>query len=216
MDLTNFLSSAVAGVAAAAVTAVGLWALLRARRRERRRPVSLGQPYTASDVSTEDRVSISDEEAAGARGLYEEATRLRKAYQYDEAIRLLRRILTWDTTPAQRVAALLAIGDTFEDQGRFAEAEGHYREAEAQAIEVNLEKPLAKALGLPMAPITPTFPWLGPLGLLPYPVNYKLVYAEPIQIADRFGPEAADDPRIVSYLAKQVRRTIQQLVDTHR
>ena len=77
-------------------------------------------------------------------------------------------------------------------------------------------KPLAKVLGLPMAPITPTFPWLGPLGLLPYPVNYKIIYAEPIHVADRFGPEAADDPRIVEYLAKQVRRSIQQLVDTHR
>ena len=77
-------------------------------------------------------------------------------------------------------------------------------------------KPLAKALGLPMMPITPTFPLLGPLGLLPYPVNYKIVYAEPIHLADRFDPDAADDPRLVEYLAKQVRRRIQQLVDTQR
>ena len=77
-------------------------------------------------------------------------------------------------------------------------------------------KALAKALGLPMVPITPTFPWFGPLGLLPYPVNYKIIYAEPLHVADRFGPEAADDPRIVQYLARQVRRSIQQLLDTHR
>ena len=51
---------------------------------------------------------------------------------------------------------------------------------------------------------------------MPYPANYKIVYAEPIRYADRFGPEAADDPRLVEYLAKQVRRCVQQLVDTHR
>ena len=37
-------------------------------------------------------------------------------------------------------------------------------------------KPLARRLGLPVAPITPTFPWFGPLGLLPYPVGYRIVY----------------------------------------
>ena len=77
-------------------------------------------------------------------------------------------------------------------------------------------RPLAKALGLPMWPITPTFPWLGPLGLIPYPVRYKIIYGEPIHHSERFGPEAADDPRLVEYLAKQVRRCIQQLIDTHR
>jgi 1-acyl-sn-glycerol-3-phosphate acyltransferase len=77
-------------------------------------------------------------------------------------------------------------------------------------------QPLAKALGLPMAPITPTFPWFGPLGMLPYPVSYKIIYGEPIDYSDRFGPEAADDPRIVEYLSKQVRKRVQQLVDSHR
>lgn len=88
--------------------------------------------------------------------------------------------------------------------------------SENQAPVLYNMKALAKALGLPMVPITPTFPWLGPLGLLPYPVNYKIIYAEPLHVADRFGPEAADDPKIVQYLARQVRRIIQQLLDTHR
>jgi len=77
-------------------------------------------------------------------------------------------------------------------------------------------KPVARALGLPVAPITPTFPWLGPLGLLPYPVRYRIVYGEPLRYHERFGPEGADDPRLVRYLAKQVRRAVQQLVDRHR
>ncbi len=74
-------------------------------------------------------------------------------------------------------------------------------------------KPLARRLGLPVAPITPTFPWLGPLGLLPYPVSYRIVYGEPLRFHERFGPEGADDARLVRYLANQVRREIQQLID---
>jgi 1-acyl-sn-glycerol-3-phosphate acyltransferase len=74
-------------------------------------------------------------------------------------------------------------------------------------------KPLARRLGLPVAPITPTFPLLGPLGLLPYPVRYKIVYGEPLRFHERFGAEAAGDARLVRYLAKQVRRKVQLLID---
>jgi 1-acyl-sn-glycerol-3-phosphate acyltransferase len=77
-------------------------------------------------------------------------------------------------------------------------------------------KPLARRLGLPVAPITPTFPWLGPLGLLPYPVRYRIVYGEPLCFHERFGPEGADDARLVRYLANQVRRTVQLLIDRNR
>ncbi len=77
-------------------------------------------------------------------------------------------------------------------------------------------KPLARRLGLPVAPLTPTFPWFGPLGLLPYPVRYRIVYGEPFHFYKRFGPEGADDSRLVRYLANQVRRTIQQLIDRSR
>jgi 1-acyl-sn-glycerol-3-phosphate acyltransferase len=77
-------------------------------------------------------------------------------------------------------------------------------------------KPIAKRLGLPVLPITPTFPWLGPLGLLPYPVGYRIVYGEPLPFHERFGPEGAEDARLVRYLANQVRRSVQQLVDRSR
>jgi len=77
-------------------------------------------------------------------------------------------------------------------------------------------RPLARWLGLPTAPITPTFPWLGPLGLVPYPVPYRIVYGEPLRLHERYGPEAADDPGLVRYLAGQVRRTVQRMVDRSR
>jgi len=75
---------------------------------------------------------------------------------------------------------------------------------------------LARRLGLPFFPVTPTFPWLGPLGLLPYPVRYKIVYGEPMDFHERFGPEGASDARLVRYLANQVRREVQLLLDRNR
>jgi 1-acyl-sn-glycerol-3-phosphate acyltransferase len=77
-------------------------------------------------------------------------------------------------------------------------------------------KTVARRLGLPVLPITPTFPWLGPLGLLPYPVSYKIVYGEPLNYHERFGPEGASDARLVRYLANQVRRAVQLLIDRSR
>jgi 1-acyl-sn-glycerol-3-phosphate acyltransferase len=77
-------------------------------------------------------------------------------------------------------------------------------------------KPLAKRLGLPFFPITPTFPWLGPLGLLPYPVSYKIVYGEPLEFYRTYSAEDADDPRLVRYLAKQVRHRVQTLISRNR
>jgi 1-acyl-sn-glycerol-3-phosphate acyltransferase len=77
-------------------------------------------------------------------------------------------------------------------------------------------KPLARWLRLPTAPITPTFPWLGPLGLLPYPVRYRIVYGAPMRLHERCGVRAADDPATVRALAGEVRCTVQALIDRHR
>ncbi len=74
-------------------------------------------------------------------------------------------------------------------------------------------KPLAKLLRLPVFPITPTFPLLGPLGLLPYPVKYQISYGEPFRFYEEFPPEATEDPHAVRYMAGQVKRRIQEMVD---
>jgi 1-acyl-sn-glycerol-3-phosphate acyltransferase len=68
---------------------------------------------------------------------------------------------------------------------------------------------LARLLGLPYFPITPTFPWLGPLGLVPLPSKWIIEFDEPIDTAS-IGPAAADDPMLVFNLTDQVRETIQQ------
>lgn len=70
-------------------------------------------------------------------------------------------------------------------------------------------KTLARLLGLPYFPITPTFPLLGPLGLVPLPSKWLIGYGEPIDTA-QYGPDAAEDPMLVFNLTDQVRETIQQ------
>src|SRR5690606_16852811 len=67
---------------------------------------------------------------------------------------------------------------------------------------------LARLVGLPYLPITPTFPWLGPLGLVPLPSKWLIEFGEPIRTDDR-GPAAADDPAVVFELTDRVRETIQ-------
>ncbi len=69
-------------------------------------------------------------------------------------------------------------------------------------------RPLARLLGLPYFPVTPTWPLLGPLGLVPLPSKWMIQFGEPILLED-YGPEQADDPMVVFNLTDQVRETIQ-------
>jgi 1-acyl-sn-glycerol-3-phosphate acyltransferase len=69
-------------------------------------------------------------------------------------------------------------------------------------------KPLARLLGAPYVPVTPLFPLLGPLGLIPLPSKWYIEFGEPVDTG-ALGPAAADDPMVVFNLNDQVRETIQ-------
>jgi 1-acyl-sn-glycerol-3-phosphate acyltransferase len=69
-------------------------------------------------------------------------------------------------------------------------------------------KTVARILGLPYFPITPTFPWLGALGVIPLPSKWYIEFGEPIETAS-YGPEAAEDPMLVFELTDRVREQIQ-------
>ncbi len=71
---------------------------------------------------------------------------------------------------------------------------------------------LARPLGLPYFPITPTFPALGPLGLVPLPSKWSLDFLAPVQTAG-YGAGAADDPILVNRLSERVRGAIQKRLD---
>lgn len=67
-------------------------------------------------------------------------------------------------------------------------------------------------LGLPYFPITPTFPLLGPLGIIPFPTKWWIDVGKPIDMSQ--GPELADRPMIVNELADKVRTTLQTMIDS--
>jgi 1-acyl-sn-glycerol-3-phosphate acyltransferase len=68
---------------------------------------------------------------------------------------------------------------------------------------------LARLLGVPYVPITPFFPLLGPLGLVPLPSKWIIEFGEPIR-TDSYDAGAADDPMLVFNVTDQVRESIQQ------
>ncbi|HZZ98132.1 MAG TPA: lysophospholipid acyltransferase family protein [Jatrophihabitantaceae bacterium] len=67
---------------------------------------------------------------------------------------------------------------------------------------------LARLLNLPYFPLTPTFPWLGPLGLVPLPSKWYIEFGAPLR-TDELAAGTADDPRAVFELTDQVRDRIQ-------
>ncbi|MCW2614519.1 MAG: phospholipid/glycerol acyltransferase [Frankiales bacterium] len=75
-------------------------------------------------------------------------------------------------------------------------------------------KTLARLLGLPYLPITPTFPLLGLGGLVPLPSKWIIEFGEPIETASLGGAAAAEDPMLVFNLTDQVRETIQSTLYT--
>jgi 1-acyl-sn-glycerol-3-phosphate acyltransferase len=69
--------------------------------------------------------------------------------------------------------------------------------------------PLARLIGAPFFPVTPTFPWLGPLGAVPLPSRWRIEFCDPIETAS-YGPEAAGDRAAVLELTERVRDTVQE------
>jgi 1-acyl-sn-glycerol-3-phosphate acyltransferase len=68
---------------------------------------------------------------------------------------------------------------------------------------------VARLIGAPYFPVTPTFPLLGPLGIVPLPSKWRIEFLEPIETAS-YGPEGADDRALVLELSERVRGEIQQ------
>ncbi|MCU1276783.1 MAG: phospholipid/glycerol acyltransferase [bacterium] len=72
---------------------------------------------------------------------------------------------------------------------------------------------LAKSFGIPYLPITPTFPFLGAVGLVPLPTKWFIAFGEPLYFNAEYGAEGANDRILVNKLAEQVRVRIQEMID---
>jgi 1-acyl-sn-glycerol-3-phosphate acyltransferase len=71
---------------------------------------------------------------------------------------------------------------------------------------------IANALRAPFFPVSPTWPLLGPLGLVPLPSKWQIRFGEPI-LADAYGPGDAENEYLVNQLKEKVRARIQEMID---
>jgi len=70
---------------------------------------------------------------------------------------------------------------------------------------------LAKPFGIPYVPITPTLPWLGPLGLIGLPAKWTIIFGKPIDLSE-YGKEVTDNELLVHHLSEKVRQTVQEMI----
>ena len=73
---------------------------------------------------------------------------------------------------------------------------------------VNLES-IGRLLGMPAFPVTPTFPLLGPLGLMPLPVKYRFYFGEPL----RFEGDPSDDDAVIQRHVDVVRKSMEDMFE---
>jgi len=72
--------------------------------------------------------------------------------------------------------------------------------SEEQAPAIANVRSLARLLRLPAFPVTLTWPLLGPLGLLPFPVKYRITFGEPMM----FEGNPGDEDEVIGEKVEQV------------
>ncbi len=75
----------------------------------------------------------------------------------------------------------------------------------------NLSGP-ARLLGMPALPITFTFPWFGPLGLLPLPVKYRIYFGEP----RHFEGDPSEEDSSIEVKVNEVKFEIDSMLEVGR
>lgn len=70
---------------------------------------------------------------------------------------------------------------------------------------------LSKPLGIPYFPVTPTFPILGPLGMIPLPAKWEIRFGRPIDCSIYKKSDAEDD-LLIFRINQKVKSEIQKLL----
>jgi 1-acyl-sn-glycerol-3-phosphate acyltransferase len=78
---------------------------------------------------------------------------------------------------------------------------------ESYPVIANFDR-VAKLLGLPYLPITPLFPLLGPLGLIPLPTKWSILIGEPLNT----GSGDPEDQPLVTKLSNDLRSSVEALI----
>ena len=69
-------------------------------------------------------------------------------------------------------------------------------------------KGLGRLLGMPAFPLTLGFPWLGPLGILPLPVKYRIYFGEPLHFED----DSSDEDSAIEAKVDRVKQAVSELL----
>jgi 1-acyl-sn-glycerol-3-phosphate acyltransferase len=83
--------------------------------------------------------------------------------------------------------------------------------AEETYISLAKSSVMAKLIGFPYFPISPTFPWLGLLGFVPLPTKWYIDIGAPIPV-DHYKANAENNVMLVSQLTDQVRNVVQKMI----
>jgi 1-acyl-sn-glycerol-3-phosphate acyltransferase len=81
--------------------------------------------------------------------------------------------------------------------------------SEEQAPSIANLTSVGRLLGMPAFPITLTWPLLGPLGLLPFPVKYRIYFGKPLH----FEGDPDDEDAAIGRRVGRVKHTIQSMLD---
>ena len=71
---------------------------------------------------------------------------------------------------------------------------------------------LSKPLGIPYFPVTPTFPLLGPLGMIPLPSKWVILFGKGIDCRE-YRPKDANDDILIHRINQKVRDQIEKMIN---
>jgi 1-acyl-sn-glycerol-3-phosphate acyltransferase len=80
--------------------------------------------------------------------------------------------------------------------------------SEEQAPAIANVMPLARLMRMPAFPVTITWPWLGPLGMVPLPVKYNIYFGEPMW----FEGNPSDEDEVIGEKVDQVKAVIADML----
>jgi 1-acyl-sn-glycerol-3-phosphate acyltransferase len=83
--------------------------------------------------------------------------------------------------------------------------------AEETYISLAKSPMMAKLVGFPYFPISPTFPWFGLFGFIPLPTKWYIDFGEPVEV-DQYSPGSENNPMLISQLTDQMRNLVQQMI----
>jgi 1-acyl-sn-glycerol-3-phosphate acyltransferase len=143
---------------------------------------AVGTPRTCMDMLSRDECVLAFPE--GVRGMNKTYA---DAYQLQEFGSGFMRLALSTSTP---IVPFAVVG------------------SEEQAPGIANLKSIGSLLGMPAFPITLTWPWLGPLGMIPFPVRYYIEFGEPMH----FSGDANDDDAVIVDKVDEVKATIQAML----